>query len=50
MDYDAATPRAHYDRLANDEWSRLTRTRRGELNYHVHMDILRKRIATDHAV
>ena len=50
MDYDAATPRAHYDRLADDEWSRLTRTRRGELNYHVHMDILRKRIATDHAV
>ena len=50
MDYDAATPRAHYDRLANDEWSRLTRTRRGELNYHIHMDILRKHIATDHAV
>ena len=47
MAYDPAFPRAHYDRVADDEWTRLTRSRRGELNFLVHMDVLRRHIATD---
>ena len=47
MAYDPAFPRAHYDRVADDEWTRLTRSRRGELNFLVHMDVLRGHIATD---
>ena len=42
MAYDPKYPRAHYDLLGEDEWNRLTRTRHGELNFLVHMDVLRK--------
>ncbi len=45
--YDPDFPRAHYDRLADDEWTRLTRSRRGELNFLVHMDVLRTHITTE---
>ena len=44
MGYDPKYPRKHYDQLADDEWTRLTRSRRGELNYVVHMDVLRRHI------
>lgn len=47
MDYDPAIPRDHYDRLADNEWTRLTRSRRGELNFLVHMDVLRRHIKPD---
>lgn len=47
MGYDPAIPRAHYDRLADDEWTRLTRSRRGELNFLVHMDVLKGHITAD---
>ncbi len=47
MGYDPAIPQAHYDRLADDEWTRLTRSRRGELNFLVHMDVLKRHIAAD---
>ena len=47
MGYDPTFPRAHYDRVANDEWTRLTRSRRGELNFLVHMDVLRRHITAD---
>ncbi len=47
MGYDPDFPRAHYDRLADDEWTRLTRSRRGELNYLVHMDVLKTHITTE---
>ena len=47
MGYDPDFPRAHYDRLADDEWNRLTRSRRGELNYLVHMDVLKTHITTE---
>ncbi len=46
MGYDPEIPRAHYDRLADDEWTRLTRSRRGELNFLVHMDVLERHINT----
>ena len=46
MGYDPDYPRAHYDRLADGEWTRLTRSRRGELNFLVHMDVLKARITT----
>ena len=45
--YDAKFPRNHYDRLADDEWSRLTHSRRGELNYLAHMNLLRQHINVD---
>lgn len=44
MKYDPAFPRKHYDQLGEGEWSRLTRSRRGELNYLVHMDVLQHHI------
>ena len=47
MGYDPAFPRAHYDRLADDEWTRLTRSRRGELNFLVHMDVLQRHITAE---
>ena len=47
MGYDPELPRAHYDRLADGEWTRLTRSRRGELNYLVHMDVLKTHITTE---
>ena len=47
MVYDPNFPRKHYDQLADDEWTRLTRSRRGELNYLVHLDLLRQHIASD---
>lgn len=47
MGYDSAFPRSHYDRVADNEWTRLTRSRRGELNFLVHMDVLRRHIAAD---
>lgn len=47
MGYDPEFPRAHYDRLADAEWTRLTRSRRGELNFLVHMDVLKAHITTD---
>ena len=47
MGYDPAFPRAHYDRVADKEWTRLTRNRRGELNFLVHMDVLRRHITAD---
>ena len=50
LDYDAQYPRNHYDRLADDEWTRLTQSRRGELNYLVHMDVLHQHITADMAV
>ena len=50
MGYDPAIPRAHYDRLGDDEWTRLTRRRRGELNFLVHMDVLKRHVAGDMAV
>ena len=39
--YDPKFPRTHYDNLVENEWTRLTRTRHGELNFLVHMDVLR---------
>ena len=47
MGYDPAFPRAHYDRVADKEWTRLTRNRRGELNFLVHMDVLRRHITVE---
>ena len=47
MRYDPAIPREHYDQLGDDEWTRLTRSRRGELNFIVHMDVLRRHIKAD---
>lgn len=47
MGYDPAIPRDHYDRLADVEWARLTRSRRGELNFLAHMDVLRRHIKGD---
>lgn len=47
MAYDPAFPQAHYDRVADKEWTRLTRNRRGELNYLVHMDVLGRHITGD---
>ena len=47
MGYDPDYPRKHYDQLGDDEWTRLTRSRRGELNYIVHMDVLRHHIRGD---
>ena len=47
MGYDPAFPRTHYDRVADDEWTRLTRNRRGELNFLVHMDVLQRHITAD---
>ena len=47
MAYDPQIPRAHYDRLADDEWTRLTRRRRGELSFLVHMDVLQRHITPD---
>ncbi|MDE0452903.1 MAG: class I SAM-dependent methyltransferase [Gammaproteobacteria bacterium] len=44
MGYDPEIPRAHYDRLADAEWTRLTRRRRGELSFLVHMDVLERHI------
>ena len=48
MGYDPTIPRAHYDRVADDESTRLTRSRRGELNFLVHMDVLRRHITAEH--
>lgn len=45
--YDPAFPQAHYDHVADKEWTRLTRNRRGELNFLVHMDVLRQHITRD---
>lgn len=39
--YDPKFPRTHYDNLVDDEWTRLTRKRHGELSFLVHMDVLR---------
>ena len=50
MGYDPNCPRAHYDRLADAEWTRLTRSRRGELNFLVHMDVLKAHITTEMSV
>ncbi|MCY3810604.1 MAG: class I SAM-dependent methyltransferase [Gammaproteobacteria bacterium] len=47
MGYDPDFPRAHYDRLADAEWTRLTRSRRGELNFLVHMDVLKAHITPE---
>ncbi|MCY4129353.1 MAG: class I SAM-dependent methyltransferase [Gammaproteobacteria bacterium] len=47
MGYDPKFPRKYYDQLADDEWTRLTRNRRGELNYLVHIDVLRQHITSD---
>ncbi|MYJ75438.1 MAG: class I SAM-dependent methyltransferase, partial [Gammaproteobacteria bacterium] len=47
MGYDPAFPRVHYDGVADKEWTRLTRNRRGELNFLVHMDVLRRHITAD---
>ena len=47
MRYNPAFPRTHYDRLADNEWTRLTRNRRSELNFLVHMDVLQRHITAD---
>ena len=47
MGYDPDFPRAHYDRLADAEWTRLTRSHRGELNFLVHMDVLKAYITAE---
>lgn len=47
MRYNPAFPRTHYDRLADNEWTRLTRNRHGELNFLVHMDVLQRHITAD---
>ena len=47
MRYNPAFARTHYDRLADNEWTRLTRNRHGELNFLVHMDVLRRHITED---
>ena len=47
MGYDPTYARTHYDKVADYEWTRLTRTRRGELNYLVHMDVLKRHITAD---
>lgn len=39
--YDSKFARTHYDNLVENEWTRLTRTRHGELSFLVHMDVLR---------
>ena len=47
MSYDPAFPRAHYERVADNEWTRLTRSRRGELNFLVHVDVLQQYVTAD---
>lgn len=47
MGYDPVFPQAHYDAVADKEWTRLTRSRRGELNFLVHMDVLQRHLTTD---
>lgn len=47
MGYAPDFPRAHYDRLADAEWTRLTSSRRGELNFLVHMDVLKAHVTTE---
>lgn len=47
LGYDPSIPRVHYDRVADAEWTRLTRSRRGELNFLVHMDVLKHHVNTD---
>ena len=47
MRYNPAFARTHYDRLADNEWTRLTRNRRGELNFLMHVDVLRRHITED---
>ena len=42
LSYDPSFPREHYDRVADEEWLRMTRTRRGQLSFLVHMDVLRQ--------
>ena len=46
MSYDPTFPRQHYDNLADEEWSRMTRSRRGELSFLVHMDVFRSHLNT----
>lgn len=47
MNYDPSFVREHYDKLADNEWTRLTSSRRGELNYIVHMDLFQKHLSAD---
>ncbi|MCY3885734.1 MAG: class I SAM-dependent methyltransferase [Gammaproteobacteria bacterium] len=50
MGYDPKYPRAHYDSLGIEEWTRLTNSRHGELNFVVHMDVLQNHIEGSMAV
>ena len=47
MSYDPSFPRRHYDRVADQEWSRMTGTRRGQLSFLVHMDVLKRYLNSD---
>ena len=47
MNYDPSFTREHYDQLADSEWTRLTSSRRGELNFIVHMDLFREHLSAD---
>ena len=47
MNYDPSFTREHYDQLADAEWTRLTSSRRGELNFIVHMDLFREHLSAD---
>lgn len=47
MNYDPSFVREHYDKLADNEWTRLTSSRRGELNYIVHMDLFQEHLSAD---
>ena len=39
--YDSNIPKQYYDCFGEEEWTRLSGDRAGELLYHVHMDVFR---------
>ena len=47
MSYDPSFPRQHYDRVADEEWLRMTETRRGQLSFLVHMDVLQQYLTSN---
>ena len=50
MKYNKNHPIEFYTNFAEKEWSRLERTRCGNLIYHVHMDVFKRYIKNDHSV
>ena len=47
MSYDPSFPRQHYDRVADEEWSRMTGTLRGQLSFLIHLDLLKQHLKSD---